>query len=66
MGFKFNPKKKKETTNKTIRFPKELADKIEEIVADRDSNFTYFVVQVCEQAVNDIIFEYGVKNDEEN
>ena len=34
MGFKFEPEKKKETLNKTIRFPKELVERIEKEVAE--------------------------------
>ena len=32
MSFEFKPDKKKETLNKTIRFPKELVDRIEKQV----------------------------------
>jgi len=46
MGFKFEPDKKKETVNKTIRFPKELVEKIEKQVADADSYFSSFVISL--------------------
>ena len=61
MEFDFNPKKKKETLNKTIRFPKDLADRIDRIAALKDSYFSTFVVDICEQAVNELEFKYGVK-----
>ena len=60
MSFDFNPKKKKETTNKTIRFPKDLAERIDRIAAFKDSYFSTFVVDVCKQAVEEIEFKYGV------
>ncbi|MBR3251850.1 MAG: hypothetical protein IKF80_09085 [Erysipelotrichaceae bacterium] len=64
MGFKFRPKKRKETLNKTIRFPKDLVDRIEKQVADSDSYFSSFVIQACEYAVREAEFEYGKKHNE--
>lgn len=58
MGFKFQPDKKKETLNKTIRFPKELVEKIERQVADSDSYFSSFVIQACEYAIREAETEY--------
>lgn len=58
MGFKFEPDKKKETLNKTIRFPKELVERIEKQVADKDSYFSSFVIQACEYAVKEAEYEY--------
>ncbi len=54
-----------ETLNKTVRFPKELVEKIEKYVAENDSYFSTFVVQACEQAVNEVGFRYGEDNDKE-
>lgn len=59
MGFKFEPDKKKETLNKTIRFPKELVDKIDEKVAENDSYFSTFVIQACEYAIKDMDVKYN-------
>ena len=61
MGFKFQSDKRKETLNKTIRFPKELVERIEKQVADSDSYFSTFVIQACEYAVREAEFEYGKK-----
>ena len=61
MGFKFRPDKRKETLNKTIRFPKELVERIEKQVANSDSYFSTFVIQACEYAVREAEFEYGEK-----
>ena len=58
MSFKFEPDKKKETLNKTIRFPKELVDKIEKQVAENDSYFSSFVIQACEYAINEMESQY--------
>jgi hypothetical protein len=65
MGFKFRPDKRKETLNKTIRFPKELVERIEKQVADSDSYFSTFVVQASEYAVNEAEFEYGKEKKED-
>ena len=62
--FEFKPEKKKETLNKTIRFPKDLVEKIEEIVALKDSYFSTFVIQACEFAVSEAELEY-IKEDNE-
>ncbi len=59
MGFKFEPDKRKETLNKTIRFPKELVERIEKQVADKDSYFSSFVIQACEYAVKEAEIEYN-------
>ena len=61
MGFKFRPDKRKETLNKTIRFPKELVERIEKQVANSDSYLSTFVIQACEYAVREAEFEYGEK-----
>lgn len=58
MGFKFEPDKRKETLNKTIRFPKDLVERIEKQVADKDSYFSSFVIQACEYAINEAEIEY--------
>jgi len=58
MSFKFEPDKKKETLNKTIRFPKELVEKIEKQVAENDSYFSSFVIQACEYAVESMESQY--------
>ena len=47
--------------NKTIRFPKELVERIEKQVADSDSYFSKFVIQACEYAAREAEFEYGKK-----
>lgn len=64
MSFKFEPDKKKETLNKTIRFPKELVDKIEEQVAQNDSYFSSFVIQACEYAVKEMELQYSKDENE--
>ena len=53
MGFEFKPNKKRETINKTIRFPKELVEQIEKQVIENDSYFSSFVIQACEYAVRE-------------
>lgn len=46
---------RKETENKTIRFPAELIDKIEDTIKNQNVTFSSFVIQACEYALNDMI-----------
>ena len=45
---------KKETENKTIRFPLHLVERIEEAIINHDVTFSGFVIQACEYALNDM------------
>ena len=63
MGFEFKPNKRRETINKTIRFPKELVEQIEKQVIENDSYFSTFVVQACEYAVRESEKEVIYSND---
>lgn len=45
---------KKETENKTIRFPVSLIEKIDEIIAKNDVTFSGFVIQACEYAIENM------------
>ena len=65
MGFIFKPDKRKETLNKTIRFPKELVERIDKQIEGSDSYFSTFVIQACEYAVNESEFQYGKQKDEQ-
>ena len=42
---------RKETENKTIRFPVPLVRKIEEAIIGKDTSFSGFVIQACEYAL---------------
>lgn len=53
MAFQIKPYKK-ETENKTIRFPITLIDKIEEAIKGNDVTFSRFVIQACEYALNNL------------
>lgn len=55
-SFKIKPNRK-ETENKTIRFPVPLIEKIEEVIIENDATFSSFVIQAC---------EYALENMEEN
>lgn len=46
---------RKETENKTIRFPAELIDKIEDAIKNQNVTFSSFVIQACEYALNDMV-----------
>ena len=62
MAFKFVKDKKKETVNKTIRFPQDLVDRIEKEVIGSDSYFSSFVIQACEYALKESELEYDKKD----
>ncbi len=45
---------KKETENKTIRFPMELVKEIEEVICENDVTFSGFVLQACRYALDNM------------
>jgi hypothetical protein len=45
---------KKETENKTIRFPLPLSDKINTAIVNQDVSFSGFVIQACEYALDNM------------
>ena len=45
---------KKETENKTIRFPIQLIDRIEKDITSKNVTFSSFVIQACEYALNNM------------
>ena len=53
MAFQLNPNRK-ESENKTIRFPVELIDRIDKAIVNQDVTFSSFVIQACEYALNDM------------
>lgn len=52
-NFKLKPNRK-ETENKTIRFPVPLIEKIEEVITENDTTFSSFVIQACEFALENM------------
>ncbi len=45
---------RKETENKTIRFPIELLERIESAIKGNDVTFSGFVIQACEYALDNM------------
>ena len=45
---------KKETENKTIRFPLPLVDRINHVIKENDVTFSGFVIQACEYALDNM------------
>lgn len=45
---------KKETENKTIRFPIPLIDRIENAIKNQNVTFSSFVLQACEYALDNM------------
>lgn len=53
MTFQIKPNKK-ESDNKTIRFPLPLIDKIINVIENNDISFSGFVIQACEYALENM------------
>lgn len=53
MAFKIKPDRK-ESENKTIRFPLPLVVKIEDVIKNQDVTFSGFVIQACEYALDNL------------
>lgn len=47
-------KDKKESENKTIRFPLPLVEKINKVIKDKKVSFSSFVIQACEYALDNM------------
>lgn len=45
---------RKETENKTIRFPLPLIEEIEKAIQNKDVTFSHFVIQACEYALENM------------
>lgn len=45
---------RRETENKTVRFPVDLIDRIEKIMIEKDVSFSGFVIQACEYVVDEL------------
>ncbi|MCR0593869.1 hypothetical protein MKC98_13245 [[Clostridium] innocuum] len=53
MAFQLKPNKK-QTENKTIRFPLLLIAEIEKAIENQDVTFSHFVIQACEYALENM------------
>ncbi len=53
MSFQIRPNKK-ESENKTIRFPLELINKINQAIEGNDVSFSNFVIQACQYALDNM------------
>ena len=53
MAFKLKSDKK-DSVNKTIRFPQKLVERIEKAIVGKDVTFSGFVTQACEYALTDL------------
>lgn len=53
MAFQLKPNKK-ESENKTIRFPVMLIEQIEKAIQNQDVTFSSFVIQACEYALQNM------------
>ena len=60
MAFHIKPDKK-ESENKTIRFPLPLISRIEHAIKGKNVSFSGFVIQACEFALDNIADQQGSK-----
>ena len=60
MAFHIKPDKK-ETENKTIRFPIPLISRIEQAIKGKNVTFSGFVIQACEYALDNITDQQAKK-----
>lgn len=65
MSFQLKPNKK-ETENKTIRFPIPLIEQIDKAIENQDVTFSRFVIQACAYALENMDTSKGgtTKNNE--
>jgi metal-responsive CopG/Arc/MetJ family transcriptional regulator len=63
MAFQLKPDKK-QTENKTIRFPLELIEEIENAIQNQHVTFSRFVIQACQYALENM--EEKTEDTEEN
>ena len=54
MAFQIQPNKK-ESENKTIRFPLPLIERINQALIGTDVSFSSFVIQACEFALDNMV-----------
>lgn len=45
---------RKETENKTVRFPVDIIARIEEVMREKNVSFSGFVLQACEYVLDEI------------
>lgn len=58
---------RKETENKTIRFPLSVIERIDKVIVNRDVTFSSFVIQACEYALENMdTGEHGSADDKNN
>ncbi len=53
MAFQIKPNKK-ESENKTIRFPIDIIEEINEAISGKDVSFSNFVIQACRYALDNL------------
>lgn len=63
MAFQLKPDKK-QTENKTIRFPIPLIEQIEKAIQNKNVTFSKFVIQACQYALENM--EEKTEDTEEN
>ena len=63
MVFQLKPDRK-ETENKTIRFPLSVIERIDEVIVNQDVTFSSFVIQACEYALENMDTDGPTSTDE--
>lgn len=55
---------RRETENKTVRFPIDLIKRIDKIMIEKDVSFSGFVIQSCEYVVDELEKEENGNNND--
>ncbi|EHM87620.1 YlcI/YnfO family protein [Thomasclavelia ramosa] len=63
MAFQLKPNKK-QTENKTIRFPIPLIEEIENAIQNQNVTFSKFVIQACQYALENMEDNEDIGNNE--
>lgn len=63
MAFQLKPDKK-QTENKTIRFPIPLIEEIENAIQNQNVTFSKFVIQACRYALENMEDNEDIENNE--
>ena len=62
MAFRIRPDRK-ETENKTIRFPLDIVERIEKAIRGKNVSFSGFVIQACEYVIDEMELDGRIDKD---
>ena len=54
---------KKDTVNKTVRFPIDMLDRIDKVMVENNVSFSGFILQACEYVLDELEKERSLSNE---